>query len=72
MLDYHLKLSTSWDETREKIKEANPDITDDMLNYQPGKDEELLERLLPFFKNKDMKSIQDWIESISANSAKAG
>ena len=40
-----LKLAGSWEEVREKLKETNIDLTDEDLAYEPGKEDELLERL---------------------------
>ena len=62
---------SSWEEVKEKIKEVHLDITDADLDFKPGKEDELLERLaLKFHKNK--QEIKDWIESISSNKSIAG
>jgi hypothetical protein len=67
-----LKLSSSWSETKEKIKEADPRITDDVLDYKVGEEEQLIARLQPFFKTRDSQYIKDWIEAISSNTVKSG
>lgn len=65
-----LYLTAPWAEVRERIKEANIELTNDDLQYTPGKDEELLQRL---GKKLDMtpENVKAWIESISANKGKA-
>jgi hypothetical protein len=66
-----LKLNKPWDEVKEKLKETNISLTDADLHYVPGQEEELLERLgKKLHKNRtEMKGL---IESLSANSGKAG
>jgi uncharacterized protein YjbJ (UPF0337 family) len=66
-----LRLATPWDEVREKLKETNINLTDEDLAYQPGKEDELLERLQQKI-NKPKDEIRKLIESVSANSGKAG
>jgi transcription termination factor NusB len=62
---------SSWEEVKEKIKEVHLDITDADLDFKPGKEDELFERLaLKFHKNK--QEIKNWIESISSNKTIAG
>ena len=34
-----------WDETKEKLKQKFPDITDDDLTYNDGKEKEMIEML---------------------------
>jgi len=67
MENYQLKLDGPWDEVKEKLKEANTELTDDDLTYQPGEEKELLERLAAKL-NKDVDAIKAWIESVSFNS----
>ena len=66
-----LKLAGSWEEVREKLKETNIDLTDEDLAYEPGKEDELLERLQQKI-NKPKKEIRELIESVAVNSGKAG
>lgn len=66
-----LRLATPWDEVREILKETNINLTDEDLAYQPGREDELLERLQQKI-NKPKEEIRKWIESVSANSGKAG
>lgn len=61
---------TSWNEVKEKIKESNINLTDDDLNYLPGEEEKLLERLSKKM-NRSTVEIKAWIESISSNKGKA-
>jgi hypothetical protein len=66
-----LKLHAPWDEVKELLKEVNTSLTDDDLDYEPGREDELLERLqLKMNKSKDQ--LRDWIESVSFNTGMAG
>lgn len=66
-----LRLTTSWDEVKEKLKEANVDLTDEDLAYQPGNEDELFTRLQKKI-NKPKEEIRRLIESVAMNSGKAG
>jgi hypothetical protein len=61
-----LKLSAPWEEVKELIKENNIELTDADLEYVPGKEDELLERLSKKM-NRDKSAVRDYIESISSN-----
>jgi uncharacterized protein YjbJ (UPF0337 family) len=65
------KLSASWEEVKEKMKENNVHLTDDDLQYAPGQEDELLERLQQKIK-RPKEEIRMLIESISTNTGKAG
>jgi hypothetical protein len=66
-----LKLHAPWDEVRELLKEVNTSLTDDDLDYDPEREDELLERLqLKMNKSKDQ--LRAWIESVSSNTGMAG
>ena len=66
-----LNLRSSWDDVKEKLKENDISLTDEDLEYEPGGEDQLLERLQDkLHKNKD--EIRRYIESISANDSKAG
>jgi hypothetical protein len=60
------KLQAPWEEVAEKIKETNIHITDEDLEYVPGKENELLDRLEKKM-SLDRENIIDLIESISGN-----
>ena len=66
----HLKLQKSWERVKETLKEINVELTDDDLAYQPGQEDELLERLEKKMK-KSKADIKALIESVSANKGKA-
>jgi uncharacterized protein YjbJ (UPF0337 family) len=66
-----LRLFASWEEVREKLKETNVNLTDEDLDYQPGKEDELLERLQKKI-NKPRNEIREFIESVAVNKGKAG
>lgn len=71
MENLRLNLNAPWAEVREMIKEMNIDLTDDDLDYEPGREEELLERLeMKLGRNKTQ--IKALIESISYNRGIAG
>jgi hypothetical protein len=40
-----LKIKTPWEEVKEKIKEANVELTDADLNYNEDQEKQLLEHL---------------------------
>jgi len=66
-----LKLAAPWDEVREHLKEHNVDLTDDDLRYEPGQEDDLLERLGKKF-NKSKEEVKGLIESVSFNRDMAG
>ena len=65
-----LQLERSWEEVKEDLKENNIYLTDEDLNYQPGQEDQLLERLGKKM-NKSKTEIKVLIESISFNKGKA-
>jgi hypothetical protein len=65
-----LKLQSSWEKVKEKLKENDITLTDEDLEYKPGQENELLERLSAKMR-KDKQAIKDYIESVSANKGKA-
>ncbi len=70
MGDYKLQLERSWKEVKEDLKENNIELTDEDLYYQPGQEEQLLERLEKKMK-KNKAEIKALIESVSSNKGKA-
>ncbi|MES2430273.1 MAG: hypothetical protein V4556_05000 [Bacteroidota bacterium] len=65
-----LKFDAPWEEVKEKLKEANPDLSDEDLQYIPGQEDELLERLAKKM-NRDVEHIRGWVESVAYNEGKA-
>lgn len=65
-MDNKLKLEAPWEQVKEKLKEVNSDLTDEDLVYEPGKDNELLERLAAIM-HKDVADVKAWVESVSFN-----
>ncbi len=61
-----LKLETPWEEVKEKLKEVNNELTDEDLEYAPGQEDALLQRLATKM-NKDVPAIKAWVESVSFN-----
>lgn len=70
METHQLKLQKPWEWVKEALKEINVELTDDDLVYQPGQEEQLLERLEKKLK-KSKPEIKALIESVSANEGKA-
>src|SRR5690349_2487451 len=66
-----LKLEAPWHEVKEHIKEVNVHITDEDLEYEPGDEDRLLERLSGKL-GKSKQDVKAWIESISYNKGIAG
>ena len=66
-----LKLRSSWEEVKEKMKENDHTLTDEDLDYTVGREEELIERLEKVM-GKTREQIIAYIESISANADLAG
>jgi hypothetical protein len=66
-----LKLDAPWEEVKERIKENDSRITDADLEYEPGKEEEMIDRLGKII-NKPHHEVIAYIESISYNKGLAG
>jgi hypothetical protein len=66
-----LRLQGPWDAVKEKMKENDINLTDADLEYEPGKEEGLLQRLEKLM-NKPREQIIAYIESISSNEGLAG
>jgi len=71
MEDQFLHLKAPWNEVRERIKENNIELTDEDLDLQPGRENELLAKLESKM-HKSREEIRIWIESISWNAPQAG
>ena len=61
-----LKLEAPWSEVKEMLQEINPELTDEDLAYEEGKEEDLLKRISVRI-NKDVPATKAWIESVSHN-----
>jgi uncharacterized protein YjbJ (UPF0337 family) len=71
MANTTLKLGSDWEEVKSKIKERNISITDEDLQYEEGKEDELIERLSRKL-NSSREDTKAFIESISENKGLAG
>jgi len=70
MSSYQFKLDQPWEVVKEDLKENNITLTDEDLDYRPGQEEQLLERLeKKMHLSKDR--IKELIESISSNKGRA-
>jgi hypothetical protein len=70
-MDNRLNLRSPWPEVRERLKENDINLTDQDLEYQPGRDNELIDRLARKM-NKDPRVVKEYIESVASNEDKAG
>lgn len=70
MATKQFKLQKPWEDVKEDLKENNIYLTDEDLNYQPGQEDALLERLEKKM-NLSKEEIKQLIESISANEGRA-
>lgn len=66
-----LNLRSPWPEVRERLKENDINLTDQDLEYHPGMENELIEKLAAKMK-KSKDEVREYIESISSNEDKAG
>ena len=66
-----LKLEVPWETVKERMKENDSNLTDEDLEYIPGKEEELIQRLEKIL-NRSHDQIIAYIESISSNEDLAG
>jgi aminoglycoside phosphotransferase len=66
-----LRLHASWEKVKERMKENDINLTDEDLEYEPGKEEELLQRLEKVM-DKPRHLVIAYIESISSNEDMAG
>ena len=69
-MDNKLKLESPWPEVKELIMEVEPALTDRDLEYEVGKENELLQRIADK-TNRSVEHIKAWVESISSNRGKA-
>ena len=65
------KLDAPWEKVKERMKENDINLTDADLLYEPGDEEDLLQRLEKLM-NKPRYQIIAYIESISSNEDLAG
>jgi hypothetical protein len=61
-----LQLEKPWALVRDKAMEHYPELTEDDLRYEKGKEDELLIRLAQKM-GRSKQEIKEWIESLSFN-----
>ena len=66
----YLRLEAPWEEVKEKLKEADPGLTDGDLVLIPGHENELLGRLAEK-TGRTVEQVRMWVESVSSNRGKA-
>jgi uncharacterized protein YjbJ (UPF0337 family) len=64
-------LGSPWEEVKAKLKERNIHLTDEDLEYQQGREDELLKHLSEKM-NKSKQEVKEIIESVSFNRGVAG
>ena len=60
------RLEVPWETVKERMKENDINLTDEDLEYIPGKEEELIQRLEKIMK-RSRDQVIAYIESISSN-----
>ena len=65
-----LQLEAPWEEVKDLLMEAAPQLSEEDLQYTPGEDDELINRLAKKM-NRTPEQIKGWIESVSHTSGKA-
>ena len=66
-----IEITSPWEKVKERMKENDINLTDEDLEYIPGKEEELIQRLAKIM-NKSHDQVVAYIESISSNEDRAG
>jgi len=67
----YMDLNSQWESVRERIKESETSITDSDLEFIPGKEDELFNRLSQKLQ-KSKAELKAWIESLMENKSMAG
>jgi hypothetical protein len=70
-MEKKLHFHSSWESLKEKIKETHVEITDQDLEYSPGREDELCTRLASIL-HKDKEQVRGWLESLDVNKSMAG
>ena len=65
------RLQAPWEKVKERMKENDINLTDKDLEYIPGKEEELIQRLERIM-NRSRDQVVAYIEGISSNDDLAG
>ena len=65
------RLQAPWETVKERMKENDINLTDEDLEYIPGKEGELIQRLEKIM-NRSRDQVIAYIESISSNEHLAG
>lgn len=59
-MESNKSFEANWPQTKAQLKKEHPELTDEDLHYDPGKEEELLLRLQTKL-NKTKKEIRNWL-----------
>ena len=63
--------NADWESVKQRIKESYTSITDADLEFIPGKEDELFDRLSQKLQ-KSKEEVKGWIESLAVNKSMAG
>jgi hypothetical protein len=66
MHNNQLQLKRPWAEVKELLKEVNHELVDADLEYKPGGEDALLERL-SVKMGRTKEEVRGWIESVATN-----
>jgi uncharacterized protein YjbJ (UPF0337 family) len=66
-----LTIGHDWEEVKSKIKERNIEITDEDLDFEPGQEDALIDKLSKKM-NRSKEDTRAFIESIADNKGLAG
>ena len=70
-METKLNINIPWDEVKEKLLEAEPQLTEADIELEKGKEAELLERLAKKM-GRTTEEIKGWIESVAFTDGLAG
>ena len=63
--------NADWESVKQRIKESYTSITDADLEFIPGKEDDLYNRLSQKLQ-KSKEEVKEWIESLAVNKSMAG
>lgn len=69
-MENRLNITGTWNEAKEKLKEANIDLTDEDLQYEEGEDAAFIQRIAKKMKRSEADT-KGWIESVVFTKGKA-
>lgn len=67
MVMAELTIQGNWDQIKMKIKRKYRDLSDEVLNFQPGNEEQLIQNLMQAIR-KDRKYVEFMLRKMTYNS----